>query len=81
MKLFMVKSNLPGSRKQLGLFANKSKNTPFKSLSFTIWKVKVAQLCPTHCDPMDYTVHGIIQAKILEWVAFPSSRATSPHRE
>ena len=33
-------------------------------------KVKVAQSCPTLCDPMDYTVHGILQAKILEWVAF-----------
>ena len=32
-------------------------------------KVKVAQLCLTLCDPMDYTVHGILQARILEWVA------------
>ena len=31
-------------------------------------KVKVAQSCPTLCDPMDYTVHGILQAGILEWV-------------
>ena len=37
-------------------------------------KVKVAQLCPTLWDPMDYTVHGILQARILEWVAFPSPR-------
>ena len=29
-------------------------------------KVKVAQLCPNLCDPMDYTVHGIVQARILE---------------
>ena len=29
-------------------------------------KVKVAQSCPTLCDPMDYTVHGILQARILE---------------
>ena len=35
--------------------------------------VKVAQSCPTLCDPMDYTVHGILQARILEWVAFPFS--------
>ena len=35
-------------------------------------KVKVSQLCLTLCDPMDYTVHGILQARILEWVAFPS---------
>ena len=34
-------------------------------------KVKVAQLCPTLCDPMDYIVHGILQTTILEWVAFP----------
>ena len=35
----------------------------------------VAQLCPTLCDPMDIggsSVHGIFQARILEWVAFPS---------
>jgi len=35
-------------------------------------KVKVAQACLTLCDPMDYTAHGILQARILEWVAFPS---------
>ena len=35
-------------------------------------KAKVAQSCPTFCDPMDYTVHEILQARILEWVAFPS---------
>ena len=33
-------------------------------------KVKVAQLCPTLCNPMDYTVHGILQARILEWGSF-----------
>ena len=40
------------------------------------WKVKVkfTQSCPTLCDPMDYTIHGILQARILEWVAFPFSR-------
>ena len=32
-------------------------------------KVEVAQSCLILCNPMDYTVHGIIQAKILEWVA------------
>ena len=39
--------------------------------------VKVAQSCPTLCDPMDYMVHGILQARILEWVAFPFSRGSS----
>ena len=33
-------------------------------------KVKVAQSCPTLCDPMDYTVHGILQVRILYWVNF-----------
>ena len=40
-------------------------------------EMKVAQSCPTLCDLMDYTVHGILQAKILEWVAFPFSRRSS----
>ena len=35
--------------------------------------MKVTQLCLTLCDPMDYRVHGILQAKILEWVPIPSS--------
>ena len=34
-------------------------------------EVKVTQLCPALCDHMDYTVQGILQARILEWVAFP----------
>ena len=37
-------------------------------------KVKVAQSCPALCDPMDYTVHGLLQARILEWVAFTFSK-------
>ena len=32
-------------------------------------------------DPMDYTVHGILQARILEWVAFPFSRESSQPRD
>ena len=35
-------------------------------------KMKAPQSCPTLCDPMDCIVHGILQARILEWVAFPS---------
>ena len=44
-------------------------------------KVKVAQLCLTLCDPMDYTVHGILQARILEWVAFPFFRGSSQPKD
>ena len=36
--------------------------------------LKVIQSCPTLCDHMDCPVHGILQARILEWVAFPFSR-------
>ena len=36
--------------------------------------MKVTQSCPTLYDPMEYTVQGILQARILEWVAFPFSR-------
>ena len=44
-------------------------------------KVKVTQLCLTLCDPMDYTVHVILQARIVEWVAFPFSRGSSQPRD
>ena len=43
-------------------------------------KVKVSHLCLTLCDPMDCTVHGILQARMLEWVAFPFSRESSQPR-
>ena len=43
--------------------------------------VKVTQSCPTLYDPMDYTVHGVLQARILEWVAFPFSRESSQCRD
>ena len=46
----------------------------------------VSQLCPTLCDPMDYSlpgssVHEILQARILEWVAIPSPRKSSLPRD
>ena len=49
----------------------------------SLLKVKVAQSCLTLCDhdPMDYTVHSILQARILEWVAFPFSRGSSQPRD
>jgi len=45
----------------------------------------VAQLCSTLCNPMDCSLPaplsmGILQARILEWVAMPSSRGSSQHR-
>ena len=44
-------------------------------------KVKLAQSSPTLCTPVEYTVHGILQARILERVAFPFSRVTSQPRD
>ena len=43
--------------------------------------VKVAQSCPTLCDPMDCIGHGILQTRILEWVAFPFARGSSQPRD
>ena len=45
-------------------------------------QVLVSQLCLTLCNPMDCSlpgssVHGILQARTLEWVAFPFSRGSS----
>ena len=46
----------------------------------------VAQSCPTLCNPMDYSmsgsfVHGILQARKLEWVSMPSSKGSSRPRD
>ena len=57
-----------------------SRRSIFLTLEYLV-KVKDAKLCPTLCDHMDYTVHGILQARILEWVAFPSSRGSSQPRD
>ena len=48
--------------------------------------VKVAQLCPSICNPVDcsppgFSVHEILQARVLEWVAIPFSRASSWPRD
>ena len=47
---------------------------------------EVAQLCPTLCDPVDCSlpgssVHGILQARVLEWVAISFSRGSSLPRD
>ena len=41
----------------------------------------LAQLCLTLCDPMDYTVHGILQARVPERVTLPFSRGSSQPRD
>ena len=59
--------------------------TDFYRLSVTTWcwvKMKVTQSCQTLClcDPMDYVVRGILQARILEWIAYPFSSGSSQPR-
>ena len=56
------------------------------SLCLNIKKAYSLLSCPTLCDPMDYnlpgfSVHGIFQARILEWVAVPISRGSSQPRD
>ena len=54
--------------------------TPLAAMVLVVL-VKVAQSCPTLCDPVDHTVHGILEARMLEWVAFPFSRGSSQPRD
>ena len=57
----------------ISLVAQMVKNLPAVQEKWR--EVKVTQSCLTlFCDPMDCTVHGILQSRILEWVAFPFSR-------
>ena len=50
-------------------------------LSYCEMKVQVTQSCLTLCNPMDYTVHAILQARILDWVVFPLSRGSTQPRD
>ena len=54
-------------------------STSFRRLNES--KVKGAQSCPALCDPVNCTVHGILQARILELVAFPFFRGSSQPRD
>ena len=58
----------------------------FTSNPQTLNESEVAQSCPTLCDPVDCSppgssIHGILQARILEWVAISFSRESSQHRD
>ena len=46
-----------------------------------IMSVKLVQSCPTLCDPMGYTVHGFLHARILEWVAVSFPRGSSQPKD
>ena len=49
--------------------------------AYILAPAKLLQSCLTLCNPMDYTIHGILWARILEWVAFPFSRGSSQPRD
>ena len=49
--------------------------------SFLKWSESRSVVSETVCDPMDYTVHGTLQARILEWIAFHFSRGSSQPRD
>ena len=58
----------------------------FISLVHACMHAKSLSLCPTLCDPMDcsppnFSVHGILQAGMLEWIAMPSSRGSSQSKD
>ena len=57
------------------------KNFPVGLFKIVSSQMKVSHLCPTLCDPMDYLVHGILQARILKWIAFPFCRGSSQARD
>ena len=59
----------------------KKKRKKEKKRKLQASEVKVTQSCLPLCDPMDYTVHRILQARILEWVAFPFCRGSSQPRD
>ena len=52
------------------------KINPTKEVKVKV-KVKVAQSCPKLRNSLDYAAHGILQARILKWAAFPFSRGSS----
>ena len=78
---FILYSGIPFLRiESYSTVPKKKKNYPL-SYEMTWSEVKVSQSCPILWDPMDYTVHGILQARILEWIAFPFSRGSSQLRD
>ena len=81
----LVHGEFHGQRCLVGysLWGHKELNmTEQLMLSLSLWReVKVAQLCPILCNPMNCIVPGILWARILEWAAFPFSRGSSQPRD
>ena len=61
-------------------------NIDFGLIHYSVQLSLVAQSCPTLCDPMDCSlqgtsIHGIFQARVLEWAANSFSRRSSQPRD
>ena len=65
-----------GKRKKMGRRGEEEEKEEVILGSLWCEWVKVAQSCLTLCDPLVYTVHRILQARNLEWIAFPFSKGS-----
>ena len=54
---------------------------PAKPMNTVVGQSEISQRCPTLCSHTDYTVHGILQSRVLEWIALPFSRGSSQPRD
>ena len=77
MEKGMAAHSIPQTEKSGGLQSMGLQRVGHTQLSI----FQVAHLCLTFCDPVDYIVHGILQARILEWAAIPLSRGSSQPRD
>ena len=82
--------NSPSKEERQGLLQRlwfkKTRQSSVEEAGVPLFCVLVAQSCPTLCDPMDFrppgsSVPGILQARILEWVAISFSRGSSQPRD
>ena len=80
-KIYMQPQNTPNEE-----WRNPKKKNEAGVIRRVCVHAKLLQLCPTLCNPIEYSlpgsfVHGILQAWILEWVSMPSSRGSSRSRD
>ena len=90
-KYWSFSLSISPSKEHIGLISFRMDWLDLLAIQGTLTCVKeseseVAQSCPTLCDPMDcslpgFSVHGILQARILEWVATVFSRRSSRSRD
>ena len=85
MSTSLENSVVATGKKQVSFLSN-PKEGQCQRMFKVLVKVLVFQLCPALCNPMDcslsgFSVHEILQARILEWVPMPSSRRSSQSRD